>query len=76
MAPSPRERAPYFAWLSILTGGALTPSFCLVTNHLRKPQRINLSRNKIQPVEIKYGPRMAYLCNGASKVMHSVSSFI
>lgn len=28
MAPSPLESAPYFAWLSILTGGALTPSFC------------------------------------------------
>jgi len=27
MAPSPRARAPYFAWLSILTGGAWTPSF-------------------------------------------------
>lgn len=28
IAPSPLDRAPYFAWLSILTGGALTPSFC------------------------------------------------
>jgi hypothetical protein len=27
MAPSPRAKAPYFAWLSILTGGAWTPSF-------------------------------------------------
>lgn len=33
IAPSPLDSAPYFAWLSILTGGALTPSFCWWINH-------------------------------------------
>jgi len=32
IAPSPLDRAPYFAWLSILTGGALTPSICSLSN--------------------------------------------
>ena len=33
IAPSPRDKAPYFAWLSILTGGALTPNFFYKKNN-------------------------------------------
>lgn len=36
MAPSPLDSAPYLAWLSILTGGALTPSFCPQINILKQ----------------------------------------